>query len=320
MILLLSSSSDANIDFVVSWLKFYKHKYIRLNADEIIEGDFTLSLSEKYMMLNGKKIDPDTINAVWYRKFGGFSRTGYYKKVKDKISPQDLQQLASEYSAILSSIISLLKDKKWLTQPWLSSVNKLDMISLATECNIKTPKTWIISSKKRMKELMDEGYDLISKSVYEPYFIKSENGFYSMFTKQISNRGKIPKTFFPSLVQVKIPKKYELRIFYIDGEFYTMAIFSQSNKVTEMDFRKFDATKPTKRIPYKLPNLLKKRLTYMMKQFGLNCCSIDLIKSSIDDEYYFLEVNPTGEFGMVSIPCNYTIYKKIAQTLIQFDN
>jgi hypothetical protein len=33
-------------------------------------------------------------------------------------------------------------------------------------------------------------------------------------------------------------------------------------------------------------------------------------------EYVFLEVNPIGQFGMVSAPCNYNLEKKIAQYLI----
>ena len=30
----------------------------------------------------------------------------------------------------------------------------------------------------------------------------------------------------------------------------------------------------------------------------------------------FLEVNPVGQFGMVSLPCNYQLEKRIAQYLI----
>jgi hypothetical protein len=33
----------------------------------------------------------------------------------------------------------------------------------------------------------------------------------------------------------------------------------------------------------------------------------------------FLEVNPTGQYGMVSDPCNYYLDKKIAEYLIDYD-
>ena len=32
-----------------------------------------------------------------------------------------------------------------------------------------------------------------------------------------------------------------------------------------------------------------------------------------NDDFIFLEVNPVGQFGMTSSPCNYSLEKKIAQ-------
>jgi glutathione synthase/RimK-type ligase-like ATP-grasp enzyme len=55
-----------------------------------------------------------------------------------------------------------------------------------------------------------------------------------------------------------------------------------------------------------------------MKKLDLNCGSIDLIKGC-DGKYYFLEVNPTGQFGMIDFPCNYGLHRKVAEKLIEFD-
>ena len=52
-----------------------------------------------------------------------------------------------------------------------------------------------------------------------------------------------------------------------------------------------------------------------MKHIGLNTGSIDMIKS-VDGNYYFLEVNPSGQFGMTSFPCNYNLHEKVADYLI----
>ena len=48
-----------------------------------------------------------------------------------------------------------------------------------------------------------------------------------------------------------------------------------------------------------------------MKKVGLNTGSIDLIQST-DGQIYFLEINPAGQIGMTSKPCNYYLEKKIA--------
>ena len=86
-----------------------------------------------------------------------------------------------------------------------------------------------------------------------------------------------------------------------------------------MDFRRYDFTNPNRRVPYNLHGEIKDKLFKMLQKMRLNCCSIDIIKSRDNGKYYFLEINPTGEFGMVSQPCNYLIYKDIALTLINMD-
>ena len=51
-----------------------------------------------------------------------------------------------------------------------------------------------------------------------------------------------------------------------------------------------------------------------MSKLNLNCGSLDLVLDN-NGIYYYLEVNPVGQFGMVSFPCNYYLEKKIAEFL-----
>ena len=130
------------------------------------------------------------------------------------------------------------------------------------------------------------------------------------------NRKKyIPDTFPPSFFQKCIEKEYEIRTFFIENDYYSMAIFSQNDEQTKIDFRNYNESKPNKFIPYILPEDIKSKLIELMKCINLNCGSIDLIVGK-DGNYYFLEVNPVGQYDMVSVPCNYNLHKKIAEYLI----
>ena len=120
---------------------------------------------------------------------------------------------------------------------------------------------------------------------------------------------------FPSLIMEKIEKKYEIRSFYLDGRFYSMAIFSQNNKQTEVDFRKYCADRPNKVEPFKLPCDIEEKLERLFRYFDLNCGSIDIIVDK-NGKYVFLEINPVGQFQMTSIPCNYNIEQIIANYLV----
>jgi len=154
---------------------------------------------------------------------------------------------------------------------------------------------------------------MITKAIKDGFRLSIDNNLYHLKTHRVVT-DEIPDYFAPTLFQKEIEKKFELRIFYIDGIFYSMVIFSQQDSRTEVDFRNYDYQNPTKTSPYQLPHEIELKLKELMKNLKLSTGSIDMIYT-VDNDYCFLEVNPTGQFGMISIPCNYMIEKRIAELL-----
>lgn len=134
------------------------------------------------------------------------------------------------------------------------------------------------------------------------------------YTQKINLEKIETNSFAVSLVQNYIEKKYELRVFYFEKLFYTMAIFSQNDSKTSVDFRNYNKEKPNRTVPYKLPYEVEQKLINLMDKLDLNCGSIDMIVEK-NNEYVFLEVNPIGQFGMISSPCNYNLERIIAKYL-----
>ena len=93
-----------------------------------------------------------------------------------------------------------------------------------------------------------------------------------------------------------------------------MAIFSQEIRTNKVDFRKYSKEIPNRYVPYDLPKTISMKLKRLMDNLKLNSGSIDLVYTK-DEDYYFLEVNPVGQFAMVSEPCNYYLEKIVAQKL-----
>ena len=56
-------------------------------------------------------------------------------------------------------------------------------------------------------------------------------------------------------------------------------------------------------------------LRTLLEKININCRSIDLIKGK-DNNIYFLEINPVGQFAQVSTPGNFYLEKLIAEFLI----
>jgi ATP-GRASP peptide maturase of grasp-with-spasm system len=200
----------------------------------------------------------------------------------------------------------------------IQHLNKLEVLFKAKKVGIDIPNTYIISSKQQLLALLKKT-ELITKPYHEvTYSIYHEN-VYQNYTSEISDllikKDILEEKFYPSLVQEKINKLFEIRSFFLKDRFYSMAIYSQASSKTEIDFRNYNFESPNRKVPFTLPAHIIKKLKKLFKLLNLNSGSVDLIYTT-DNEYKFLEINPVGQFGMVSLPCNYHLEHLIAETLI----
>ena len=99
------------------------------------------------------------------------------------------------------------------------------------------------------------------------------------------------------------------------GEIYSMAILSQLDPQTSIDFRNYNMTKPNRTVPFKLPTQVESKLIELMTALSQQTGSIDMVVTD-EKEFVFLEVNPVGQYGMVSYPCNYDLNVKMAEYLV----
>lgn len=319
MILILSYSGDLSTDWVMDWIRYYQYPVFRLNSTDVFEREFTIDLQKKQLYLDREPLPLEQIKAAWFRRFGLKKDFGLYRTHRPDL--KECAQLGAEHESFFQTLCYLLRDKAWLTDPRKASLDKCNVLLDAERLGFDIPKTHIINSKNQLTELHSQG-KIICKSVYEPFFPQKEEGIYSMYTTTIDRpllKMDIPDVFSASLVQERIEKEYEVRSFFLCGKIYSMAIFSQEDDQTKEDFRNYQWEKPNRNVPYQLPNELEQKIRKLMRLTGLNCGSLDFIKST-DGKYYFLEINPVGQFGMVDLPCNYGLHQKVAQTLIKMDS
>jgi ATP-GRASP peptide maturase of grasp-with-spasm system len=212
-------------------------------------------------------------------------------------------------------LYSFLDDRYWLNLPHLSNLNKLWLLNQSINFGLKVPNTIITNDKKDVINFKATHKKIITKPMYEIPDINNNGEQVTTRTKLIDNTNILPNTFFPSLFQEYIEKEIELRIVYLEKEFYCMGILSQQNPKTMIDFRNYDRVNPNRSIPLDIPQEIKNKIINLMDFLNINFGSIDMILSK-EGEYYFLEINPVGQFGMTSNPCNYNLEKKIAELLI----
>ena len=208
-------------------------------------------------------------------------------------------RLKESCSNILGSIDHALKQ------------NKLVDLHLAKQFGLKIPFTQFYLDGKR--DCLNKIVKVASSTLY---WTKDGDNYTTGLTSRISDVDMdLYDSQFPSLIQKEVEKDVEIRVLFVDNIVYSMAIFSQNDRMTEVDFRNYNGEKPNRIEPYQLPRESIESLKELMKYKSLNFGSIDFIKSSKNGEYYFLEINPCGQYERLASIFNSQVEKKIAKYL-----
>ncbi|MCH2193589.1 grasp-with-spasm system ATP-grasp peptide maturase [Kordia sp.] len=324
MILIISKSEmEDTTNQVMDWLDTFNGDYYRLNGEDFMN---------KADIINGQiqfeSFNSEAITVIWNRRWSSrglinFENEEYYDALGAKNSSTLLRSLRQENGILRSFLHSKLNSKVWTTRPEKTSANKIKNLEIAKSCNLSVPEYIITSNKYKLSQFAKKHERIICKPISEtPFFSSSiENDIVEtliLYTKSFTANQieeEIEDTFFKSLFQQQIIKEFEIRVFYLNDTCYSMAIFSQNDKQTQVDFRNYNDAKPNRTVPFILPKEVEENVKKFCRKAEYNIGSLDLIKST-DGKYYFLEINPVGQFGMVSYPCNYNLEKKLAKYLI----
>ncbi|MFO7940998.1 MAG: grasp-with-spasm system ATP-grasp peptide maturase [Bacteroidales bacterium] len=319
--LVITNKFNYCTDVIVKWLKYYKHKFIIIDTNkkvQVTKIEINNIKREIELLIDGENINLNQIDSVvfWKGKIQfmlppiqiGINNTNFKRETEIF--------LKRELDTIIQYIYDDLNKKKIFGLCITKNPNKLTILSLAKEVELKIPDTTISSLSKTIKNKVYDNVS-ITKSIQEIFNFYERDKVYATLTSlvDVDNIDRLDEIIFPSLVQENIDKKYELRIFYFNGKFYTMAIFSQYDEQTKTDFRNYNYDKPNRMVPYTLPNEVKMKLKKLIDKIGYMSCSTDMIVDR-EGEYVFLEVNPLGQFDLESLACNFNIEKKVVEYLI----
>ncbi len=321
MILILSENDDKSTSNTIEWLFFFKKKFKRINWKE--------NLNHIKLIINNHGpsveinhgttiLDFSKITAYWYRRGAlQFHKREIIELPAYMPSKEILEKTQKKELTKLEDYLHILLDKvKSINSYFTRGVNKLQVLNMAQEVGLDIPETLITSEKKELIAFKKLHGDIITKAIYEIPMFENPDLIKSCFTTIIQDDtiDALPNDFFPSLFQNCLQKKYELRVFYLNGHCKSMGIFSQEDTQTSVDFRNYNDEYPNRTVPFKLPNSIESKIDQLMQNLNINCGSIDMILTK-NNEFVFLEVNPIGQFGMTSGPCNYYLAKDIAEFL-----
>lgn len=300
MILIISNKKDQTTVEVIKWLYRMNKQFIRVHEDEVFE--IKTESKKNFLESQRNTFFLDDIKSVWYRR-GGI-RFKHFRYENDSIDEHmyEIQHWLQDY------VLKTLESKKHINKQSNSQINKLWVLEKAIQAGLDVPEYFLAENTDEV---------VLSKTIVKPIAGSSvletlkKDSYGMMYTSIVEKPEK--DTFFISFFQGKIEKDFEIRTFYLNGKTWSMAIFSQNDEQTKVDFRKYNDDNPNRNVRYQLPKDIEEKVHILMQTLDLNCGSLDFMKSG--NKYYFLEINPIGQFGNVSADCNYFLEREIALQL-----
>lgn len=289
-VLLLSSLYDFSTDLICIELEKAGVSYFRLNREQLTQHGISFNPLSRILRVRSKDIDitigPE-LKAVVFRQ------PVFLRNTPAQPLELEKQMERSQWAAFLRAL-SVFSEAIWLNWPQATYLaeSKPYQLHLAKELGFNVPSTIVTNDMGNLPKFTAE--KIILKSLDTALFFERDDCFFTYTTiADASSLATRDASTAPIILQDELQPKTDLRVTIIGNELFTVEILSNGKGVAG-DWR----TEPRELLEYRdveLPSDVEKLCREMVKRLNLNFGAIDLIESI--GAYYFIEINPTGEWA-----------------------
>lgn len=207
--------------------------------------------------------------------------------------------LNTEWRKLNEFIAYILQQLPHLSIPY-DNENKLKTNEIAKKLGFKIPDSIISTNINNIESYFLEKSEksFVAKRISEFLSGETLNGVYYQHESsimKIANLKIFQKSIFPSTSQKIINFDYEIRSLYVDGSISSVVRCSKSYEID---------------MPFILNDSIEIKIKNLMQMLNLKFGSIDLLIDEFDN-YYFLEVNPHGQYDLIDVLGDFDVYQQI---------
>lgn len=295
-ILIITCSYDKTIDYIIEKNK-YRANFFRFNVDLFADYGITISNSYWEISYRNNTINSNTTLSIYYRK-PTFPDTSDFAPEYRRIINSDILAIIDGLANSFSGVV--------LTKPYLlrQAENKIFQLIYAKSHSILMPKSFI-GNNDYWKCINDQ-------RIIKPISvgkIETSSGIAIIQTNLMhENDSYDSPELTPVYIQEYIKKSFEVRITVVDDDFFAVKIVSDNM----IDWR---AGNNNQYEIIDIPIEIKKYIKMMMKDFQLRFGAIDYIVD-VDGKWYFLEINPNGQWQWLECILGLSISDSIMNMLL----
>lgn len=318
IVLLVTHTGDFfTVDRVAQALLKLGAQPFRLDTDKFplaiqLKALFGKSQNQHKLQYGDRELYSEQVKAVWMRRL-------FAPEFGNSITPQFQTACARESMATLEGFWDSLRGAYWIDdlQRINAAQNKLCQLRIAQELSLTIPQTLVTNNPKEAQEFFQQVQGKMVAKLLTPLSQSMKNSPFFLYTSAVTEEDLLEAEllrYSPMVFQEEIPKHCELRVVYVNGKLFVGALDASVYAASTLDWRRVN-TSECKWEPHELPSEIEVKLKDYMSKFGLVFGAFDFIQTPAG-EYVFLELNPTGEWGMLERDLGYPISEAIAEALV----
>lgn len=313
MFLVVTNKRDLTSDLIVLELKRRELTFTRLNTEDFADSLITCNPAHESVWsvdIGGAAFGISDIDAAYFRRPEPIS-------IQPGVAADGQLYCALEWHAALESLYWEL-GSRWLNAPHhiMLAENKLRQLRLASQCGMKIPETLATNDPKAAIAFCERG-QVIGKP-FRQALVSLDGAESVIFTNRVHiDATTDPQAIkaAPMILQKEIRKLFDVRVTVVGEKIFAAAIDSQSNPETLVDWRR-SSTANLKHLIHELPAPLSAQCVQLTKRLGLRFGAIDFVLD-LHGEYWFLEINPNGQWGWIESRTELPIANAIVDELVQ---
>ncbi|MGE5672597.1 MAG: ATP-grasp domain-containing protein [Mycobacterium leprae] len=279
------------------------------------------------LTVNGRQIPWQEVRAalIWRPWFGQFTGSG-----RGDMDKESLKFMLREWRKFYNGLTLMLSQAgPFCVNP--APVNtaceeKIWQLELARRTGFRIPDTLMTTNLADARSFFAEhGGEIIYKT-FSMAAVKLDKGepgeeklglIYTSRVKpeQLADHGNMAVT--PMLFQALVPKQFEVRATYVEGQIFAASIDATASPTGSLDWRHYDQPN-TRYAPIELPPEVAEKLITLHRTLGLHYGATDLIVTP-EGEYVYLETNPNGMYLWVEQATGLPITQALAELLLAAD-
>lgn len=291
-ILIISSLYDFSTDLVVQELERRCASYLRLNRESFPEYRLTINPKNKTLNAHISGISycvTNSVRSVLYRQ------PVFLRNTPGDALPIQEQLIRSQWMGFLRSL-AIFNKARWMNnlEATYLAETKAYQLAIANEIGFKVPRTYIGNDAEMFYELSDRA---IIKSLDTVLLRDGDDCLFTYST--IANAQELKEdevSCAPLTTQEYIYPKIDIRVTIVGNILYATKITSKGEGVDD-DWRIINR-EALEYTDINLPKTIKNYCFELMRCLNLNFGAIDLIQRN--EEFFFIEINPTGEWGWIT--------------------